>query len=69
MINAMLISLGVLVNWQGEGIIYVHHIQNRILYNKIDKMFYKLWKGYAFDVTYLKVWGCLAKVLFPKSKK
>ena len=32
-------------------------------------MFYKLWKGYAFDVTYLKVWGCLAKVLFPKSKK
>ena len=28
-----------------------------------------MWKGYAPNITYLKVWGCLAKVLFLEPKK
>ena len=32
---------------------------------KIGKTPYELWKGYAPNIAYLKVWGCLAKVLLP----
>ena len=28
-----------------------------------------MWKGYAPNIAYLKVWGCLAKVLLPEPKK
>ena len=28
-----------------------------------------MWKGYAPNIAYLKVWGCLAKVHLPKPKK
>ncbi|KAL6314329.1 hypothetical protein AAG906_019031 [Vitis piasezkii] len=36
---------------------------------KIGKTPYGLWKGYAPNIAYLKVWGCLAKVLLPEPKK
>ncbi|KAL6343805.1 hypothetical protein AAG906_027576 [Vitis piasezkii] len=36
---------------------------------KTGKTPYKLWKGYAPNIAYLKVWGCLAKVLIPELKK
>ena len=28
-----------------------------------------MWKGYAPNIAYLKVWGCLAKILLPKPKR
>ena len=28
-----------------------------------------MWKGYAPNIAYLRVWGCLAKVLFLEPKK
>ena len=28
-----------------------------------------MWKGYVPNIAYLKVWGCLAKVLLPEPKK
>ena len=30
---------------------------------------YELWKGYGPNFSYMKVWGCLAKVPFPALKK
>ncbi|KAA0032223.1 ty1-copia retrotransposon protein [Cucumis melo var. makuwa] len=36
---------------------------------KLDKTPYELWKGHALNLSYLKVWGCLAKVPFPALKK
>ena len=30
---------------------------------------YELWKGHAFNLKYLKVWGCLANVMLPDSRK
>ena len=36
---------------------------------KTGKTPYELWKGYAPNIAYLKVWGCLAKVLLPELKK
>ena len=48
--------------------IYIH-IQNRIPYKKTGKTPYELWKGYAPNIAYLKVWGCLVKILLPEPKK
>ena len=64
MMNAMLVSLRTPLNLWGEAILSACHIQNRISYKRTGKTPYKLWKSYAPNITYLKVWGCLAKVLF-----
>ena len=44
------------------------HLQNRISYKKTGKTPYELWKGHAPNLKYLKVWGCLAKVMLPDPK-
>ena len=69
MMNAMLVSSGAPLSLWGEAIISACHIQNRIPYKRTGKTPYELWKGYAPNITYLKVWGCLGKVLFPEPKK
>ena len=69
MMNAMLVSSGASLNLWGEAIISACHSQNRIPYKKTGKTPYELWKSYAPNIACLKVWGCLAKVLFPKPKK
>ena len=61
--KAMLVSLGASLNLWGEAILSACHIQNKIPYKKTSKIAYKLWKEYAPNIGYLKVWGCLAKVL------
>ncbi|KAL6338579.1 hypothetical protein AAG906_021294 [Vitis piasezkii] len=65
MMNAMLVSSRAPLNLWGEAILSACHIQNRIPYKKTGKTPYELWKGYAPNIAYLKVWGCLAKVLLP----
>ena len=69
MMNAMLVSSGASLNLWGEAIISACHSQNRIPYKRTGKTPYELWKDYAPNIAYLKVWGCLAKVLFPEPKK
>ena len=63
--NAMLVSSRAFLNLWGEAILFACHIQNRMPYKKTRKTPYELWKGYAPKIAYLKVWGCLAKVLIP----
>jgi len=68
--NAMLISSDIPLNLWGEAILSACHIQNRIPYKKTGISPYEIWKGHAPNLNYLKVWGCLAKVLpEPKRKK
>ena len=45
------------------------HLQNRISYKKTGRTPYKLWKDHAPNLKYLKVWGCLAKVMLPDTKR
>ena len=66
--NAMLVSSRAPLNLWGETTISAFHIQNRIPYKRTSKTPYKLWKGYAPNIAYLKVCGCLAKVLSPNLK-
>ena len=67
--NVMLVSSSTLDNFLGEDILFVYYLQNIIPYKKNGLVPYKLWKGYSPNLKYLKVWGCLAKVMLPEQKK
>ena len=69
MMNSLLISASTPNNLWGEAILSVCHLQNRIPYKKTSKTPYELWKGHAPNLKYLKVWGCLAKVILLDLKK
>ncbi|KAL0546602.1 hypothetical protein IC582_016514 [Cucumis melo] len=69
MMNAMLLSSDLSDNMWGEVVLSACFVLNRILYKRLDKTPYELWKGHAPNLSYLKVWGCLAKVPFPALKK
>ena len=46
-----------------------NYILNRLPHKKLDKTSYELWKGRSPSYKYLKVWGCLTKVMVPIPKK
>src|ERR1044072_4190668 len=69
MMNSMLISASAPDNLWGEAILSACLLQNRIPHKKTGKTPYELWKGYQPNLNYLKVWGCLAKVMLPDPKK
>uniref|UniRef100_A0A2N9EQN5 Integrase catalytic domain-containing protein n=1 Tax=Fagus sylvatica TaxID=28930 RepID=A0A2N9EQN5_FAGSY len=69
MMNAMLISSGLPQNLWGEAILSANYILNKLPQKKLDKTPYELWKGRTPSYQFLKVWGCLAKVTVPISKK
>ncbi|KAA0038001.1 ty1-copia retrotransposon protein [Cucumis melo var. makuwa] len=69
MMNAMLLSSGLSDNIWGEVVLSACFVLNRIPHKRLDKTPYELWKGHAPNLSYLKVWGCLAKVPFPALKK
>lgn len=46
-----------------------YFLQNRIPYKKTNKTPYELWKGYLSNLKYLRVWGCLAKIMLIEPKK
>ena len=69
MINSLLISASSPDNLWGKAILFTCHLQNRISYKKTCKTPYELWKGHAPNLKYLKIWGCLAKVMLPNLTK
>ena len=69
MMNSLLVSASTPNNLWGEAILFACHLQNRISYKKIGMTLYELWKSHAPNLKYLKVWGCLAKVMLPDPKK
>jgi hypothetical protein len=69
MMNVMLVSSSAPDNLWGEAILSACYLQNRISYKKTGLTPHKLWKDYSSNLKYLKVWGCLAKVMLPEPKK
>ena len=53
----------------GEALLSTNYILNRLPHKKLDKTPYELWKGRSPSYKYLKVWGCLAKVMVPIPKR
>ena len=64
----MLISSGLPQNLWGEALLTTNYLWNRIPHKKSQNIPYKKWKGRKPSYKFLKVWGCLAKVVVPKSK-
>ena len=52
-----------------EVVLSATYILNRVPHKKLDKTPYELWKGFAPNLSFLKVWGCLAKVGLPDPKR
>ena len=69
MMNAMLASFGIPQNLWGEALLSANYVLNKLPHKRLDKTPYELWKGHVPSYKYLKVWGCLAKVMVPKPKK
>jgi len=69
MMNVMLISSNAPDNLWGEALLIACFLQNRIPHKKTSKTPYELWKGFQPNIKYLRVWGCLAKVMLPDPKK
>lgn len=69
MMNALLVSSDALDNLWGEAILTAYFLQNRLPRKKTKRTPYELWKGFKPNLNYLRVWGCLAKVLLPDPKK
>lgn len=67
--NAMLLSSGLPNNMWGDALLSACYILNRVPHKRLDKTPYELWRGYAPNLRFLKVWGCLAKVGFPVHKR
>ena len=53
----------------GEALNTACHILNRVPLKHMDKTPFELWKGKKTSLKYLRVWGCLTKVLVPKHKR
>ncbi|KAL6312007.1 hypothetical protein AAG906_017660 [Vitis piasezkii] len=69
MMNAMLISSSLPQNMWGEAILIANYLLNKVPKKKAEKTSYELWKGRKPSYTYLRMWGCLAKVAVPPPKK
>ena len=69
MMNALLISSGLPQNLWWEAILTANQILNRVSHSKTNVIPYKKWKGRKPNLKCFKVWGCLAKVQVPITKR
>ncbi|KAL6327752.1 hypothetical protein AAG906_024722 [Vitis piasezkii] len=54
---------------QWKAILSANYLLNKVPKKKAEKTPYELWKGRKPSYTYLRMWGCLAKVAVPPPKK
>ena len=66
--NGIIHETGLSNNMLGEPVLTACFLLNKVLHKKLDPTPYELWKGYAPNLNYLKVWGCLAKVALSSHK-
>ena len=69
MVNAIIISARLPFNLWGEVLLTACHVHNRVLSKKIQTFPYKLWNGMKFNLSYFKVWRCVAYFRVPDSKR
>ena len=69
MLNAMIVSAKLPFNLWGEALLTACHVHNRVLCKKIQSSPYELWNGRKLNLSYLKVWGCIAYFRVPNPKR
>jgi hypothetical protein len=69
MLNAMRVSAKLPFNLWGEALLTACHVHKRVLCKKIQSSPYELWNGRKLNLSYLKVWGCIAYFRVPNPKR
>jgi hypothetical protein len=69
MLNAMIVSARLPFNLWGETLLTACHVYNRVLFKKIQSSPYELWNGRKPNLSYFKVWGCIAYFRVPDPKR
>jgi hypothetical protein len=62
LVNATLDTVGLSKAWWGEALLTSYHVLNRVLNKNKDQIPYEMWIGRKPSLSYLRTWGCLAKV-------
>jgi hypothetical protein len=69
LVNAILDTARLSKAWWGEAVLTACHILNRVPIKNKEKTPYEEWIGRRPSLSYLRTWGCLAKVNVPINKK
>jgi hypothetical protein len=69
LVNAMLDTARLSKAWWGKAVLTACHILNRVSMKNKEKTPYEEWIGRRPSISYLRTWGCLAKVNVPINKK
>ena len=69
LVNAMLGTSGLSKAWWGEAILTSCHVLNKVPTKDNETAPYELWEKRKLTLSYLRTWGCLAKVNLPIPKK
>ena len=68
-VNAMLDTSGLSKAWWGEAILTACHVLNRVPTKNKEITSFEEWEKKRLKLSYLRTWGCLAKVNVPIPKK
>ena len=69
MVNVMIISARLPFNLWGEVLLTAFQVHNRVLFKKIQSFPYELWNVRKLNLSYFKVWGCVAYFRVPDPKR
>jgi len=69
LVNDMLDTASLSKPWWGEALLTASHVLNRVPNRNKDHTPYEIWIGRKPSLSYLRTWGCLAKVNVPINKK
>jgi hypothetical protein len=69
LMNAMSETVGLSEEWWGEAILTTSHVLNRVSTKNKEITPFEEWEKKRLNLSYLRTWGCLAKVNVPINKK
>jgi hypothetical protein len=69
LVNAMLGSSGMAAAWWGDAVLTACFVLNRVPSRNSEVTPYEGWEGRKPNLSFLRTWGCLAKVSIPLPKK
>jgi hypothetical protein len=69
LVNAMLEIASLSKKWWGEAILTASHVLNRVPTKNKEITPFEEWEKKRLNLSYLRTWGCLAKVNVPINKK
>jgi hypothetical protein len=69
LVNAILDTTGLSKEWWGEAILTACHVLNRVPTKNKEITPFEEWEKKRPTLSYLRTWGCLAKMSVPITKK